>query len=87
MTNCTRLVAVALLLALTACGNKGPLVRPSSPVPEDTTPAPASPPSTDPTDALPQENPAPPADTGTPTPPVPTPPVPTPPADDGDGNG
>ena len=82
MTNSFRLPAVALLLALTACGNKGPLVRPSAPEPADTIPAPASPPSTDPTDALPQENPTPPTDTGTPTPPVPTPSV-----DDGDGNG
>ena len=82
MTNSFRLTAVVLLLALTACGNKGPLVHPSAPLPEGTTPAPASPPSTDPTDALPQENPTPPTDTGTPTPPVPAPPV-----DDGDGNG
>ena len=81
-TSARHFAAVAVLFALAACGNKGPLVHPSAPAPEGTTPVPESPPSTDPTDALPQDAPMPPADTGTSAPPVPAAPV-----DDGDGDG
>ena len=73
----TRLFIAALLLGLAACGNKGPLVHPSPPG-DTTTPAPASPPSGEPTDTLPTDDTTPPADTGTTTPPPPA---------DGGGNG
>jgi predicted small lipoprotein YifL len=59
-------VLLALTLPLAACGNKGPLVRPSKGAPPSQMPAP-------PADTLPApppaESTAPPADTTTPTPP------------------
>jgi len=79
MTNLARyLTAAALLATLVACGNKGPLVRPSAvepPVPMLVLPA------IDPIDTAPIEETAPPpaADPATATPPA------TPPA--GGGNG
>ncbi|MEO6264436.1 MAG: lipoprotein [Luteimonas sp.] len=79
------LIAAALLAALVACGNKGPLVKPSqaqAAMPVEV-PAEQSPPATGPTDAaLPMEIPPPPAaDPATATPPE------VPPADDSDGGG
>jgi predicted small lipoprotein YifL len=73
------LIAVALVACLAACGNKGPLVHPTPP--QSDVPAPASPPSTDPTTTLPPANPTPPpdADPGGAVPPTPPP--------DGGGHG
>jgi predicted small lipoprotein YifL len=75
------LIAAALLAALAACGNKGPLVKPSAaeaPASELAPPAP-----TDPTDAMPPaEPPVSPVDAPEST----SPPV-TPPAGDSGGNG
>jgi predicted small lipoprotein YifL len=74
------LFAAALLATLAACGNKGPLVRPSDEVPPaPATTAPASPPSTDPTSTLPPQDstPADATPTGSSQPPSdPTPPSP-----------
>jgi predicted small lipoprotein YifL len=74
------LIAAALLAALAACGNKGPLVKPSA------AEAPASevpPPPAEPTDTPPPEaSPVPPVDA-----PDTTPPADVPPADDSGGNG
>ena len=58
--------AAFLLLGLSACGNKGPLVLPQKPVPvpaEDPLPPPA-----EPVDTAPTEVPAPPEDDGDGTP-------------------
>lgn len=75
------LTAAALLATLAACGNKGPLVQASQALPVEVAPAPASPPSTDPTDVAPPEQiPAP-----STAPPSASPPA-TPPATGG-GNG
>ena len=84
MTISNRLLAAALLATLAACGNKGPLVHPAPPA-DSTIPAPASPPSTDPTDTLPEQSPTPPEDTGTASPPAP--PASRPAADDGSDGG
>ena len=82
------LIAAALVAALAACGNKGPLVRPSDAAapPAPSSVAPPSPSSTDPTNALPpQDTPADATPTGTSPPPAePTPP--SPPAGDGSGD-
>jgi len=79
MTNLARyLTAAALLATLVACGNKGPLVRPSAVKPPVQI---LVPPAIDPTDTAPVEETAPPPTTG---PSTPTPPA-TPPA--GGGNG
>ena len=79
------LFAAALVAALAACGNKGPLVRPSDaeapPAPASV--APASPASTDPTQALPpQDTPADATPTGTSQPPAEPTTPPSPPAGD-----
>ncbi len=83
MTNPARYFAVAALLTLTACGNKGPLVRPSQiPVTQGApvTPAAASPASGDPTGVAPVEDKLPPTlDPVTPEPPA------SPPSGDGHG--
>ena len=74
------LVAAALAAALAACGNKGPLVRPSDAAapPAPASVAPASPAASDPTQALsPQSTPADATPTGTSQPPSdPAPPSP-----------
>jgi predicted small lipoprotein YifL len=77
MNNVARyLLAAALLALLAACGNKGPLVRPSAAA----TRAPvASPPATDPTNTTPVEE--------TPPPPAVAPDPVTPPATPGGGHG
>lgn len=57
------LLILLAALALSGCGNKGPLVAAQRPVPlEDATPAVESPPPTDPADPAPVEEIAPPAD-------------------------
>jgi predicted small lipoprotein YifL len=75
-----QLAAATLLVALAACGNKGPLVRPAA------AEAPASevpPPPAAPTDSpSPEASPIPPVDA-----PEATPPADAPPADDSGGNG
>jgi predicted small lipoprotein YifL len=74
------LIAAALLAALAACGNKGPLVKPSAaeaPTSDAAAPAPAEPAET----PSPEAAPVPPVDAPETTPPV------TPPADDSGGNG
>ena len=69
------LLAAALLAMLAACGNKGPLVRPSAAA----TPAPvASPPANDPTETIPVEE--------TQPPPAVAPALVTPPATPGGGH-
>jgi predicted small lipoprotein YifL len=77
MNNVARyLLATALLATLAACGNKGPLLRPSAAA----TPAPvASPPANDPTDTAPVEE--------TPPPPAIAPAPVTPSATSGGGHG
>jgi predicted small lipoprotein YifL len=80
-TSARLLLAAALLAMLAACGNKGPLVKPSQAQPPAPEAAPV--PAPDPTDSAPaQEIPQPPA--ADPASATPTPP----PADDdgGDGN-
>jgi len=83
MDNSARLmIVVALVATLAACGNKGPLVRPSDAAapPAPASVEPASPPSTDPTNALPpQDTPADATPTGT-SPPPSEPAPPSPPA-------
>ena len=77
-------IAAALLATLSACGNKGPLVKASQAVPADASAAPAdaqSPPAGDPTEVAPPDEIPPPV-----TEPISTPPD-VPPADDGGGNG
>ena len=77
------LMTAALLAALAACGNKGPLVKASRAGPADAQAVPAdaqSPPAGDPTE-VPSPDEVPPA-----TAPASTPPD-VPPADDGGGNG
>jgi len=73
-----RLITVALLSCLAACGNKGPLVHPTAPQSE--LPAPASSQSPAPTQVAPPANP-PPADTDPGV--APPPPAPS----DGSGHG
>ena len=83
-------VLLALTLPLAACGNKGPLVRPShappAPAPDTTSPLPAPPPENG--TATPADDTAPPSDTTTPageaTPPADTTTPANPPAQ---GNG
>ncbi|MEP6633656.1 MAG: lipoprotein [Luteimonas sp.] len=83
----TRLAIALIALTLpilSACGNKGPLVKPSEPVltevPDTVTPAPAANDGTTPLDTMPAPQTAPPVQI------VPTPPQ-APPVDDGDGSG
>jgi predicted small lipoprotein YifL len=87
----TVLTLIALSLAVSACGNKGPLVLPTKPVPVTAPNQPAGEvpvqmaPEATPS-SLPQKPATPPAaeDAGTDTPPADTPPAdPTPPADGG----
>ncbi|MEO6138523.1 MAG: lipoprotein [Luteimonas sp.] len=83
MTISARCFALAALLTLAACGNKGPLVRPSSvPAPQgaSVTPSAASPVSSDPTTVAPVEDKVP----ATLDPAPATPPA-SPPAGDGHG--
>jgi predicted small lipoprotein YifL len=80
------LIAAALLSTIAACGNKGPLVHPSAPT-DASIPAPASPPSTDPTSTLPEQSPSPPADADPGAAVPPAPPVPPPDDDNSGGNG
>jgi predicted small lipoprotein YifL len=72
------LIAAALLAALAACGNKGPLVKPSATEPtSDVAPAPAAPTDT----STPEAAPVPPVDA-----PETTTPPDVPPADDSGDN-
>ena len=92
MNQTLRIALIASTLALLAgCGNKGPLVLPTPPVPIDPATVPETPP-----DAAPEETPATePAVEGTEVPatetpaetPVDTPAEPTTPPADDDGNG
>jgi len=79
-TSSRLLVCAALFASVAACGNKGPLVRPSDEVPPaPSSVAPASPPSSDPTSTLPPQDstPADATPTGSSQPPSdPTPPSP-----------
>ena len=83
------LATLALSLLLAACGNKGPLVRPSNLPPADTAPGstpPAALPAPDPTAPLPPPAADPAAATAPDAvPATETKPAP-PPVDDGDGN-
>ncbi|HEY4581491.1 MAG TPA: lipoprotein [Lysobacter sp.] len=76
----SRLAAVVLLsLGLAACGNKGPLVLPTAPSPDQVPPA-ESPPSAEPTpEALNDQQQAPPEGDGAETVEATTPPSATPP--------
>ena len=76
----SRLVAVVLLsLGLAACGNKGPLVLPTAPSPDQAPPA-ESPPAAEPTpEALNDRQQAPPEGDGAETGEAATPPSATPP--------
>jgi len=78
-------IAAAVLASLAACGNKGPLIKPSQAAEQQAAEqAPAPQPAATPDDTVP-----PPADdTGTPDVPAPAPdPDAPPPVDDGGGNG